>query len=217
MRSIVAKRRKVSNLLALMVLATLTERPMHPYEMGQVWRARGKEASWDVKWGSLYTVVNNLEKHGFIEATGTVREGRRPERTVYAITPEGIDEMQDWLEELVSVPEPEFPRLASALSVLGVVAPADAIDFLERRLVRLRMDTTGRRAALGELADEIPRLFLVEEEYTLALADAEVEWIRGLLEELKDGTFPGMKEWRYFHETGEVHPSFAQGGSDSEP
>ncbi len=211
------KRRKVTNLLALMVLTTLAERPMHPYEMGQVWRERGKDHSWDVKWGSLYTVVNNLEKHGLIEATGTVRQGRRPERTVYAITPEGLDEMEDWLEELVSVPEPEFPRLASALSMLGVVAPTDAIEFLERRLQRLRMATTGRRAALAELAQDIPRLFLVEDEYTLALAEAEAEWVRGLLEEMKDGTFPGMKEWEYFHETGEVHPSFTQGGNDSQP
>ncbi len=202
------KRRKVNNLLALMVLATLSERPMHPYEMGQVWRQRGKESSWDVKWGSLYTVVNNLEKHGLIEASGTVRDGRRPERTVYAITPEGREEMEDWLEELVSVPETEFPRFASALSLLAVIPPDEAIAFLERRLQRLRMDTAGRRAGLAELADDVPRLFLIEEEYSLALAMAEAEWLRDLLEEINEGAFPGIEEWQHFHQTGEVHPDF---------
>ena len=35
-------RRKVSNPLALAVLACLAERPMHPYEMSTTMRERGK-------------------------------------------------------------------------------------------------------------------------------------------------------------------------------
>ncbi len=203
-----AKRRKVNNLLALMVLATLSERPMHPYEMGQLWRQRGKESSWDVKWGSLYTVVNNLEKHGLIEPSGTVREGRRPERTVYAITPEGRDEMEDWLEELVSVPETEFPRFASALSLIAVVPPDHAVALLERRLQRLRMETAGRQAGLAAIGEEVPRLFLIEEEYSLALAKAEADWLRDVVEEMRDGSFPGIEAWRQFHHSGGLHTDF---------
>ena len=62
---------------------------MHPYEMAATMRERGKEQNMKIKWGSLYTVVQNLEKHGFIAATETSRQGRRPERTVYAITDAG--------------------------------------------------------------------------------------------------------------------------------
>jgi hypothetical protein len=49
------EKRKVANLLALAILATVVERPMHRYEMASVMRARGKERDMDIKWGSLYT------------------------------------------------------------------------------------------------------------------------------------------------------------------
>ena len=66
-----AKRRKVRNLLGLAVLSTVSARPMHPYEMAALMRARGKDRDMDIKWGSLYTVVGNLEKHGFLAVEGS--------------------------------------------------------------------------------------------------------------------------------------------------
>ena len=54
-----AQKRKVANLMALAVLATIVQRPMHRYEMASVMRARGKDRDMDIKWGSLYTVVQN--------------------------------------------------------------------------------------------------------------------------------------------------------------
>ncbi|HZC27992.1 MAG TPA: PadR family transcriptional regulator, partial [Actinopolymorphaceae bacterium] len=74
-----ARRRKVGNLLALAVLSAVVERPMHPYEMASVLRERGKDNDMKIKWGSLYTVVQNLEKHGLLEATESMRQGGRPE------------------------------------------------------------------------------------------------------------------------------------------
>ncbi|MGI3784088.1 MAG: hypothetical protein ACRYG2_25275 [Janthinobacterium lividum] len=38
------------------------------------------------RWGSLSSVAKNLERHGFVEATGPEREDARPERTTYRIT-----------------------------------------------------------------------------------------------------------------------------------
>ena len=84
-----AKRRKVGNLLGLAVLSAVALKPMHPYEIASVLRERGKDQDIPIKWGSLYTVVANLEKHGFLKAAESVRQGGRPERTVYRITEAG--------------------------------------------------------------------------------------------------------------------------------
>ena len=70
-----AKKRKVANLMALAVLATVVQRPMHRYEMASVMRARGKDRDMDIKWGSLYTVVQNLEKNGFLHVDEIVLPG----------------------------------------------------------------------------------------------------------------------------------------------
>src|SRR3954464_15697196 len=101
-------RRRVSNPLALAVLACLSERPMHPYEISTTLRTRGKEESIKLNYGSLYSVVEGLQKHGLISARETTREGRRPERTVYEITAAGQEEFEDWLAELLSTPGRDF-------------------------------------------------------------------------------------------------------------
>lgn len=193
--------RKVSNLLALAVLALLRERPMHPYEMAATMRERGTEQNMNIKWGSLYTVVGNLEKHGFIAATETSRQGRRPERTVYAITDLGEAELTDWMRELVSTPVPEQRRFRAALSLLGVLPPAEVIELLAQRLRALEAKIAGEDASLARLSQDLPRIFLVESEYEVAMWRAEADWVRKLLAEIRSGSLPGVELWHAFHET----------------
>jgi len=208
--SVVAKRRKVGNLLALAVLGTVIQRPMHPYEMASVLRARGKGQDMKIKWGSLYTVVQNLERHGLLAAVESQRQGSRPERTIYQITEEGRAELVDWARELVSTPEPEPSRFKAGLSMLGVLPPDEVIDLLGQRLSLVRQDIDDRRSALANEGKEIPRLFLVEDEYELSMREAEASWVGALLDEITSGRFADLEQWRAFHDTGEVPPELAE-------
>src|SRR5215470_13353834 len=123
-------KRKVSNPLALAVLACLFERPMHPYEMATTLRARGKDQSIKLNYGSLYTVVEALQQHKLIATQETEREGRRPERTVYRLTDAGRMELIDWVSELISRPAKEYTRFEAGLSRLPVLRPEDAAALL---------------------------------------------------------------------------------------
>ncbi|MFK0249352.1 helix-turn-helix transcriptional regulator [Amycolatopsis azurea] len=190
------KRRKVGNLLALAILSTLNERPMHPYEMASILKSRGKDRDMGIKWGSFYTVVGNLRKHGFIEAAESGRDGARPERTVYRITGEGRDEMLDWLRELLAGLASEEPKFVAGLSVMGWLGPDEVIALLRTRLAALDEDVASTRAELARLLEEIPRLVLLEVEYHLAIRVAEAEWVRSILDELASGSMPGLAEWR---------------------
>ncbi|HEX4216146.1 MAG TPA: PadR family transcriptional regulator [Candidatus Dormibacteraeota bacterium] len=191
-------RRRVDNLLGLAVLSVLFSRPMHPYEIARELRVRGKDEDMEIKWGSFYTVVRNLEKHGLIEARASSRQGARPERTVYGITGAGREELEDWTRELIAVPRPERPSFKAGLSVLGGLGPDEAATLLERRLLALQTRIAGQQASLERDRQQVPRLFLIESEYDLTLLEAEAAWIRGLLQELRDGSFPGLEEWRAF-------------------
>jgi DNA-binding PadR family transcriptional regulator len=197
---IVAKRRKVGNLLALALLAQLREKPMHPYEMATVLRERGKESSFKIQWGSLYTVVQNLEKHGFVEAVDTTRQGKRPERTVYAITAAGRAELEDWMRDLLAEPQQEFTAYEAALSIAGVLPPETVIDLLQQRVETLDFYTNHARERLAEAVKVLPRIFLIEAEYKVSMAEAEANWTRSILTELIDGTMPSIDLWRKFHE-----------------
>ncbi|MGO4613629.1 PadR family transcriptional regulator [Nocardia sp. 2YAB30] len=198
-----AEKRKVNNLLALAVLSAIVERPMHRYEIAQTLRDRGKERDMDIKWGSLYTVVQNMEKVGFLEVVGSERDGARPERVIYRITDMGRAEMADWTRELLATPEPEHHRFVAGLSILAVLPPAEVIELLGRRLDALGRNIEAVRRELDELAAaELPRLFVVESEFGLAMLEAEAAWTRSLRDELTKGTFPGLTQWRDWHERG---------------
>ena len=198
------KRRKVSNLLALSLLNLLMERPMYPYEMASALRTRGKDQAIKINWGSLYTIVQNLEKYGFIEAMEVVREGKQPERTTYRITVAGRAELTDWIRELLSVPEREYTRFEAALGECAVVPPDQLVALLRQRLDTLDAANAQQETELKTFQTQIPRLFMIESEYLLALRRAEADWVRGLLAEFSDGTFPDMDGWRQYHETGQL-------------
>jgi DNA-binding PadR family transcriptional regulator len=205
----VSKRRKLSNPLALAVMVFLGERPMHPYEIARLLRQRGKEHSIKINYGSLYTVVQNLEKHGFVEVAGVTRQGNRPERTVYGLTGAGRDEMHDWLADLVAVPAREYPLFETALSLLGALHPDEAAELLAERARALEVEAAALRGVLARLHGELPRIFLVETEYQAHMADAQAAWVRGLLKELADGTLSGADDWRTWHESGAVSEEWA--------
>ncbi|MEU5878891.1 PadR family transcriptional regulator [Spirillospora sp. NPDC047279] len=199
-------RRTNTSPLALAVLSTLMDRPMHPYEIAQLLKHRGKDQSIKIRYGSLYTVVQNLEDRGLVEAEGTAREGRRPERTVYRITDAGRAELVGRLRELVREPVKEYPLFEAALTLVVALPPEEVADLLVQRLRALDKETTTARAMLSDLVDGqgMPRLFLLEAEYALAMKEAEAGWVRTLAAGLADGSFDGVDDWRARHRTREV-------------
>src|SRR5205807_10048236 len=105
--------------LALAVMNLLAERPMHPYEMKATMKERGHDQVIRLKGGSIYDTVERLESGGFIQAQATSREGRRPERTVYAITEAGRDESRAWLREWLAQPVNEYPQVGAGRARLA--------------------------------------------------------------------------------------------------
>jgi DNA-binding PadR family transcriptional regulator len=195
-----SSKRKVSNPLALAVMALLLERPMHPYEMVSTMRERGKHESVRLRYSSLYSVVEALMREALISAKETVREGRRPERTVYELTDAGRVEFLTWLRELLREPAKEYTQFAAGLSFLPALPPDEAVGLLEERVRLLEEEVQSTRSRLDAvIEDGLPRLFLVETEHELALREAELRWVRGLVGEIEDGTLGGMSEWKSFH------------------
>ena len=194
-------RRRVSNPLALAVLGCLSERPMHPYEISTTLRSRGKEQSIRLNYGSLYAVVESLQKHGLIAVRETTREGRRPERTVYEITPAGQDEFEDWLAELLSTPVRDFTSLEAGLSLMPGLPPGEVARLLTERADRLRIELRGIDAMFAETeAMGLPELVLVESRYRQRMLTAELEFVASLAQAIRDESFPGTKAWRRLHE-----------------
>ncbi|MFH9009659.1 PadR family transcriptional regulator [Streptomyces afghaniensis] len=179
------ERRKVSNPLALAVLAFLVQRPMHPYEIGRLLKERRLQQSIKYRNSSLYMVVEQLHRDGHITPQDTSREGRRPERTTYALTDSGRAELDARMRDLVSTPVKEYPTFQSALALLVVLPPGELPALLDQRLHTLAERAGEIRARLDAApAKGVDRVFVIEHEYELALVEAEASFVRRLADQL---------------------------------
>jgi DNA-binding PadR family transcriptional regulator len=192
--------RNRSNPLALAVLVVLAEQPRHPYDVAATLRQRHKHETVRLNYGSLYGVVESLERRGLIEAQETRRDGRLPERTVYRVTDAGRIETHDWLTELLSTPVRDYPALQAALSFLPALPPGDVVALLTERGAYLEAELA-QAAATRELAQKygLPRLFWVEAEFGTALREAELGYVRQLIRDIESGSLEGLEWWRDIH------------------
>lgn len=177
-----------ADLLELTVLAFLCERPLHPYDAQRTIRQRHKDYAME-RSRALYRAFERLARQGWIEAIETSREGRRPERTVYRITPEGIDEFRSRLTVLLERPLAEYPAFQAALGYLAYLTPPRAAEALADRTVALEGEIAGIEVGLEGARERLrlPRMVLLEIEFKLAQRRSELEWVRSLLEEIRSG------------------------------
>jgi DNA-binding PadR family transcriptional regulator len=192
--------KRPANTLSLAVLTLLFEKPMHPYEMSSTLRHRSKEASIRLNYGSLYAVVESLRKKGLIAARETLREGNRPERTVYELTDEGSTAMRDWLSEMLRDPSPQFTDFEAALSLMGAIPPDEALALLRLRLKALRIASNQYDGVRAHLPEGFPSLFMVEGDYSEAVRLAEIAFVEKLVDDVEHDRLGGMQVWRRIHE-----------------
>jgi DNA-binding PadR family transcriptional regulator len=207
--------KRLSNPLALAVLALLFERPMHPYEMAATLKSRHKHESIKLRYGSLYTVIELLLERGYISALETSRDGKRPERTVYALNPAGHDELRDWMRELIGEPVKDFPQFEAGLCLLPVLSPDEGVALLRCRAVRLAGQCAQIQTQLAHIAEQdlsaiaaeeklppqlkgqkFPPIFVVETEYRVAMIKAELDFVNELVRRITEEGWGPVGMWR---------------------
>jgi len=171
----------------LAVLCLLREAPMHPYEMQRLLKERHKDEVLVLKKGSLYHAIERVLRARLIAVVDTKREGRRPERTTYRITPEGEQALIRWLKEMIATPRHEPSEFMACVSFLLYLTPEEAIPQLEQRAQRLEEEVATIGVVMAALIDRITRVNLLESEYLRVMRQAELQWVRGLIADLRSG------------------------------
>lgn len=174
--------------LGLAVLRLLHAGPMHPYEMQQRIRDWGIDEVVKVTHGALYHTVERLMRSELIEPTETSRTGRRPERTVYAITDAGREITLGSLNSLLAGVEPEYPKFRTALAFLSLLPPDEAKERLRMRAVHLEALLAATKTAYDALIKNgIPRIHLIEIDHMTGQTRAELDVVRTIVEEIESG------------------------------
>ncbi|MEN3536412.1 PadR family transcriptional regulator [Microbispora sp. ZYX-F-249] len=174
--------------LATAVLALVCESPMHAYRMQQLIKERHQDDVVNVaQRNSVYQTIDRLLRDGLLAVRETTREENRPERTVYEATQLGRETLKQWMRTMLSTPAREFPEFPAALAFLPVLAPDEALAALRQRIAALETRLAALDAELTESLTFVARLFLVESEYQRGQIATELEFVRGLADDLAEG------------------------------
>jgi DNA-binding PadR family transcriptional regulator len=170
----------------LLILGVLRNQEMHGYHLSDhLEHGGGREIA--LTKSNAYKLLNKLEEEGWVTAHEE-REGNRPPRRVYAITPEGEAAFQRMLREsLAAYPNPEFPSLV-VLNYLDALPADEVVALLGKRREKIEM-------RLSEI-DAVPaqvRSMHLGIAYLRRFYSAELEWldeVTGRLTIVKKGVLP---------------------------
>jgi DNA-binding PadR family transcriptional regulator len=181
--------------LGLIVLGLLVEEPMHVYRMQRLIESYGKHRVVNVRSrASLYQAIERLTRLGLAEVRETVRTEGRPDRTIYAITDRGREAAGEWLREMLRETGNDYPEFVAAISMMFALTPEDARAQLEHRADALAAELDEVESVLASVPG-LPRLFMVEEEYRKAVLEAQVAWLRGIVDDLRRGRLTWSEQW----------------------
>jgi DNA-binding PadR family transcriptional regulator len=177
--------------LAVAVLGLLAEGPRHPYDIAFTMQQRHMDEHIKLSLGTLYHVVEQLQRLGWIRPTETARQGRRPERTTYEITPEGHEHLVDRVQQLVAEPTREYSAFEAGLAFLHQLPRDEAVADL-----RKRAEALGEQIELWDYAlerhraDGLGRLALIEAELVQDTRRFQRDWSRRIADEIESGSLP---------------------------
>lgn len=176
-----------NDLVGLTVLAMLSVRAAHPYELHRFIIDTHKDYVTGLP-RSLYHAVERLAKDDLIVPAKTDREGRRPERTVFEITDEGRQELATRLRRMLEEPDSDRRSMVAAISLVGVLPVREAQRALRTRTAAIEGLISGIDAHRRAMTDNgLPELLMLELECEQALYAAELDWVRSVLDRLDSG------------------------------
>jgi DNA-binding PadR family transcriptional regulator len=181
--------------LGLLILWQLIAGPNHAYGLQKLFTSQGKDRVVNLRSrANLQQAIKRLQRLGLVEVHETVRSEGYPDRIVYAITDAGQEAARAWLRQMLAETTAEFPDFIAAVSILFGLEPDDARAQLERRAAQLAEELANTDAQLSGNPD-LPRLFLLEEEYRKAILSAQLTWLRAVIDDLQAGRLTWSEQW----------------------
>ncbi|HET9492870.1 MAG TPA: PadR family transcriptional regulator [Chloroflexia bacterium] len=166
------------------LLALLSERPRHGYELRELFGA-ALEGHWELNSGQIYSSLDRLARDGLVVEEG-IERGGGPDKRLWTLTDAGREALANWFGS----PVPRDYRLRDELYLklmlaLGT-APKTARQVLwvqRRELFRELHDLTARRNKLDPRR-QLARILLLDS--AIMHTEAELRWLEMVEARLDD-------------------------------
>jgi DNA-binding PadR family transcriptional regulator len=151
------------------MLALLDTGPSHGFDLKRRYdELLGHERA--LKYGQVYATLQRLERDGLAAGVG-LQPGAGADRRVYAITADGIAELDSWLASAEAPPLGRDGIFARVVLALASGRPAERILDAHRRVF---LDRMRELTALRPVADAVAKLAA---DYEIAHLEADLRWI----------------------------------------
>jgi DNA-binding PadR family transcriptional regulator len=170
------------------VLGLMASEPLHPYEVSFRMRQQHLDRYIKLNFGSLYHAFDQLHRHGLIEPLEVERAGRRPERTVYQLTPAGRDALLERVRHMILEPQPAYTTFEAGLAFIHHLDREEAARLLRRRAEALEREHLANQDILHGLAHRgLSRLSLIENELAQEMRKHQAGWCCRVADEIESG------------------------------
>ncbi|MEP6775123.1 MAG: helix-turn-helix transcriptional regulator [Chloroflexota bacterium] len=176
--------------IILLLLGLLRRSSMHGYQLMD-FIEHNLSTCTDLKKPTAYLALERLAKRGLINEQ-EVREGRRPPRKVYTITPEGEAEFTRLLALNLSTYTPsKFPQ-DLGLAFADALPPDQVVQLLEQRRVML-----GEELEAARRTPPHPGTLQLLVEHSIVHLESELEWLDKVIAHLARPAPAGRTDaWR---------------------
>jgi DNA-binding PadR family transcriptional regulator len=155
---------------AFTLLGLLEPAPSHGYELKRAFDQRfGSDKP--LPFGQVYATLGRLERDGRAVVVGT-EAGEGPERKRYAITEQGVTDLERWLAEPES-PEPHLQTVLFSKVVLALLSGRAADAYLDTQ----RAAHLARMRELTDLRRRAPLAQSLLADYALFHLEADLRWL----------------------------------------
>lgn len=173
--------------MKLAILGLLMEADSHPYELRQKMKEREMHHYMKLQEGSLYYAIEQLNKDGFVDVVDVVRDGNRPDRTIYKITVQGKREFEKLLLERFEEPMQLNRPLYAAVKFSNKIDPETLTLKLDERIKEIQAFAVRMKRVYEEHVGHVPRssLHLMWGMYEQSMTELR------LLQRLRDDAIAG--------------------------
>jgi DNA-binding PadR family transcriptional regulator len=159
------------------LLGLMEASPRHGYELKRAYDERFGELR-PLRFSQIYATLSRLERDGLVKLVGA-EAGLGPERKTYAITPDGVADLEHWFTETEPAQTP-IEGLLFLKIALALLSGRPARRILEKQ----RTAHTSRMRELTKAktgADEAERILY---DYALFHLEADLRWMDHTTERL---------------------------------
>lgn len=180
---------KMLSRISTLILGIIKEKPVNPYEINKFLEIIKIKEWFPVAVSSVYSTIKTLHSKGLIIGEG-MKEGNMPEKTMYSITENGKEALNETIEELLSSKQLDSQGFNIGTILMCHLKKERVKELLVLRLKKIQEEQNAikKQYAYFRNIDQVPDFALISLKHNMYLYEAEYKTTVELMEEMSKST-----------------------------